>query len=79
MREILGEGLKFAVAGCAGGILGAIIVAPFLRGQLYAIQPNDPLSYAVALVLILAAAIVACSIPAYRATRISPMDALRTE
>ena len=79
MREILGEGLKFAVAGCAGGILGAIIVAPFLRGQLYAIQPNDPLSYGVALVLILAAATVACSIPAYRATRISPMDALRTE
>jgi predicted permease len=79
MREVLREGLKFAAAGSVGGLVAAIVAAPFLRGQLYAVQPNDPVSFGIALTLILVTATVACWIPAYRATRISPMDALRTE
>ena len=79
MREVLREGLKFALAGSVGGTVAAIIAAPFLRSQLYAVHPNDPLSYGIALTLVLVVATVACWIPAYRATRISPMDALRTD
>ena len=79
MREILREGLDFGVAGCVAGLVAAIVAAQLLRSQLYAIHPRDPVSYGVAIALILAGAAVACGIPAYRATTISPMDALRTE
>jgi ABC-type lipoprotein release transport system permease subunit len=46
---------------------------------LYAVRSGDPLSYAAAVALILAGSVGACAIPAYRATVVSPMDALRTE
>jgi ABC-type antimicrobial peptide transport system permease subunit len=79
MREVLREGARFAVAGSAAGLLGAAIAARLLQSQLYAVQPGDPITYAVSLALILFGAALACLIPAHRATAISPLDALRTE
>jgi putative ABC transport system permease protein len=77
--EILREGLGFGVAGCLGGLAAAVAAARLLQGQLYAVHPHDPVSYAVAVGLILAGAAAACCVPAWRATTISPMDALRME
>lgn len=79
MREVLREGLGFALAGCTGGLAGAVVAARLLQSQLYRVQPHDPITYGIAIALILGGAALACSIPAYRVTTISPMDALRSE
>jgi len=79
LREVMREGLGFALAGCLGGLAAAMVAGPLLHSQLYAVHPRDPVSYTVAVVLILAGAAIACWIPAWRATRVSPMDALRSE
>jgi putative ABC transport system permease protein len=79
IRDVLGEGVRFAVVGCLGGVVGAAIAARLLQSQLYAVEPRDPMTYAAAVSMILTGAMAACWIPAYRATTISPMDALRAE
>jgi putative ABC transport system permease protein len=79
MREVMGEGVKFALAGSAAGLVGAAMAARLLHSQLYAVHPRDPVAYGVSLALLLCGAALACWIPAHRATAISPMDALRTE
>jgi predicted permease len=79
LREVMREGLGFALAGCLGGVAGAFVAGRLLESQLYAVHPRDPVSYAGAVALILIGALAACWIPAWRATRVSPMDALRSE
>jgi predicted permease len=79
MREVLRESLTFAVAGCAGGLVAALLVSQLLQSQLYAIQPSDPIAYAAAIVLITVGATLACWIPVRRAMAVSPMDALLFE
>ena len=76
MREVLREGLGFAAGGCIGGLAAAAVAARLLESQLYAVHPRDPITYGTAVSLILCGAVVACWIPAHRATTISPMDAL---
>jgi putative ABC transport system permease protein len=77
--EVIREGAGFAAIGCAAGLIGAIAAGELLRSQLYAVHPRDPMTYVTALTLILTGALIACWIPSYRATSVSPMDALRTE
>jgi predicted permease len=79
MREVLRESLTFAVAGCVAGLGAALIVSRSLQSQLYAIHPQDPITYAAAIALILAGAALACWIPVRRAMAVSPMDALLFE
>jgi putative ABC transport system permease protein len=79
MREVLREGLGLALGGCLAGLAAAAIASRLLRSQLYAVHPGDPVSYSIAVTLIVSGAAVACWIPAYRATTVSPMDALRTD
>ena len=64
MREVLREGLAFAVAGCVAGLAGAAIAARLLQSQLYAVHPRDPITYGASLALLLCGAALACSIPA---------------
>lgn len=79
MREVLRESLAFAIAGCAAGLGGALLVSRMLQSQLYAIHPRDPIAYAAAIALILAGAALACWIPVRRAMAVSPLDALLFE
>jgi ABC-type lipoprotein release transport system permease subunit len=79
MRHVLWEGLAFAVWGCAGGVVGAALVSRFLESQIYGVHPRDPITFASAIVVIFSGAVLASGIPAYRATTVSPMDALRTD
>jgi len=74
---VLREGVGFALAGCALGTAAAAIAGELLRTQLYAIEPTDLASFAIATVVIVGGASVACWIPAWRAIAVSPMDALR--
>ena len=76
---ILSEGLKLIVFGLLIGTGIAIALGQLLRAFLFGVQPTDPLTFVVISVLFTAVALLACFIPAHRATRIDPMEALRYE
>ena len=76
---VLREGVTFGLIGCACGLIVAAMAGRFLETQLYAVHPRDPISFSAAIVLILAASIIGCWIPAYRAASASPMEGLRTD
>jgi predicted permease len=76
---VMRQGATLAVAGAVGGLLGAAAVTRLLRGMLYGVTPLDPLAYVGAGVLLLAAAALACYLPARRAARLDPVRALRAE
>jgi putative ABC transport system permease protein len=76
---VLGEGGKLAVTGVAIGIIASYILTQFLRTLLFGITPTDPLTFAAVALLLLLTALLACYFPARRASRVDPMEALRTE
>jgi len=79
LRQFLGQGLRLTGAGLAVGALISFFVTRLLSGQLYEISPVDPAAMiAVALMLLIVGA-AACWIPARRATKVDPMQALRSE
>jgi ABC-type antimicrobial peptide transport system permease subunit len=78
-RMVLKQGLQLAGGGIVIGLLAALALGRLIGSLLYGVRAHDPLTYvAVALVLIVVA-LLACWIPARRATRIDPLIALRTE
>jgi putative ABC transport system permease protein len=78
-RLILLEGLRPALAGVILGILGAAWATQFLRTLLFSVSPSDPATFIAVPLVLLSVAIAACAIPAWRATRVDPATALRSE
>jgi predicted permease len=82
-RQVLGlvlkQGMLLALIGATAGILVALPVARMAAGLLYGVSATDPLTYAGITLLLLCVALVACYLPARRATRIDPLKALRVE
>ena len=79
LNEVLQQGLRLAVAGAALGFIGALLVSRFMAELLYGIKPNDPLTFASVTTLFIGVALLACYVPARRATRVDPVVALRHE
>jgi predicted permease len=79
LRLIMGGGLGLAAAGAALGLAGALVVARLLEPYLIGVGTTDAASLAGAVVLLAAAALVACYLPARRAMRVDPNVALRHE
>jgi putative ABC transport system permease protein len=79
LRLILGQGLRLAVVGVAIGLLAAIAFTRLLQGLLFGISASDPLTFVVIAVLLVGVALLACWIPARRATKVDPLEALRQE
>jgi putative ABC transport system permease protein len=79
LRMILGQGLVLALVGVALGFLGAIWLTRLLQQLLFEVAPTDPLTYTVVAVVLGLAALVACYVPARRASRVDPIVALRVE
>jgi putative ABC transport system permease protein len=79
IRSIVAQGLAPAAVGVAVGIAAAAAGSRVLASLLYETQPNDPLTYAGAALLLLAVVAAACALPAMRAAAISPTVALREE
>lgn len=79
LRLVVGRGLRLAAMGLAGGLALALALGRGLRSLLFEVGPTDPLTYLSVAALLGATAFVACSIPAWRASRVDPMTALRTE
>jgi ABC-type antimicrobial peptide transport system permease subunit len=68
-----------ALAGIAIGLMGTVLAARSLTGLLYGISALDPLTLGSATVVLIAIALAACALPARNATKIDPMQALRSE
>jgi ABC-type lipoprotein release transport system permease subunit len=67
------------MAGLAAGLIGALIAARLMRSLVYDVSTTDPITFAVTGALLAAIALLASYVPARRATRIDPMNALRYE
>jgi ABC-type antimicrobial peptide transport system permease subunit len=79
VRMIVREGLAIAVSGVLIGIPCALGAARLIRSQLYGLAPNDPATIIGAAVVFIVTGFVAALVPALRASKIDPMDALRQE
>jgi len=79
MRLILGDGLKLAAGGVFGGLALSVALSQVLRALLFDVGPSDPLTLLGAGALFAAVALVACWVPAHRASRVDPVEALKSE
>ncbi len=79
LRLILGQGARLIIIGLAIGLLAALAAGRLLSSQLPGVSPNDPLTFAGVAFLLSLVALLACWIPARRATKVDPMVALRCE
>lgn len=79
LRMILADSLKLVVVGLAVGIAAALVLTRFLSSMLFAVHPSDPLTFIGVAVALTVVALLACSVPARRASRVDPAVALREE
>jgi ABC-type antimicrobial peptide transport system permease subunit len=79
LRLVLGDGLKMTVIGVAVGLLAAFGLTRLLTGMVYGVSTTDPATFAAIAVLLIVVALLACYLPARRATKVDPLTALRYE
>jgi putative ABC transport system permease protein len=76
---VLRDGARLAATGLGLGLIAALALTRLLRGLLFEVPPTDPLTHAGVVLILLAVALLACWIPARRASRLDPLAALRSE
>jgi len=79
IRMVVRQGMVLVASGIAIGLPCAIAAARLVRSLLFETAPDDPLSFASAVLILCAVALVACAAPAFRASRVSPVNALRMD
>jgi putative ABC transport system permease protein len=79
MRKMLLDGMRPAVFGLVVGLAASLAAGRLMRDLLYEIKPLDPVVFAAVAATLIAVAAFACVIPAWRASRLDPMQALRSE
>ena len=76
---VIGQGIKLALLGLALGVTASLVLTRWLASLLFNVSPTDALTFVLVAALLLVVALLACWIPARRATRVDPMIALRCE
>lgn len=79
LKLVLGEGLKLALLGAGIGLICALALSRLAKHLLYGVSASDPLIYLLVLALLSVVALLACYLPARRATRVDPLTALRNQ
>ncbi|MEJ2217387.1 MAG: ADOP family duplicated permease, partial [Gemmatimonadota bacterium] len=79
VRRLVGRGMLLVGIGVVAGVAGAAALTRLLQSQLYGIRPTDPLTFVAAAGVLALIALVACLVPALHATRVDPIEALRSE
>jgi len=79
VRLVFGQGARWALIGTALGLAGALALGRVLRSMIYAVDPLNPPAFLAGALAVAAAALLACWIPAMRASRVDPMVALRSD
>jgi putative ABC transport system permease protein len=77
LRLVFGQAVRVSLAGIAIGIVGAAGLTRLLAGMLFHVSATDPATFAATAMLFLAVAMLAAYVPAWRATRVDPVEALR--
>jgi ABC-type antimicrobial peptide transport system permease subunit len=79
LNLVLRRGLAFTLGGAAIGLAGAFALTRFLEALLFQVRPADPISFGIVTLVMIAIALLACWLPARRAMRVGPAEALRIE
>jgi putative ABC transport system permease protein len=79
LRHVIGDGLRPIAIGALAGLLSTIALGHVLSSVLFHVTPQDPQIFILAVTILGAVAFGACFLPARKATRIDPVNALRTE
>jgi putative ABC transport system permease protein len=79
LKMICTQGLLLIAVGLAGGLALALAVTRLMSNVLFGVSPTDPLTFFIIVVLLALVALLACYVPARRATRVDPLVALRNE
>jgi putative ABC transport system permease protein len=79
LKLVLRQGMTLAIIGEAIGLLGAFVLTRLMRGLLFGVTPNDATTFVVVAGVLAVVALLACYVPARRATKVDPLIALRYE
>jgi putative ABC transport system permease protein len=79
LKMLVGQGMVLTAVGIAIGVIAALALTQLMSNMLFGISPTDPLTFGVIAALLAVVALLACFVPARRATKVDPMIALRYE
>jgi putative ABC transport system permease protein len=79
LQLVVGQGMKLVMIGLVLGVIGSLALTRVLSGFLFGVRPTDPATFAAVSMLLAIVGVIACWLPARRASKVDPMEALRYE